>query len=68
MDIVNNRSNANKLLGRILFELRDLHSYGLISMEGGFKDNVITREADAELMIFAEDEKGLEEEYQKNYS
>lgn len=65
MDIVNNRSNANKLLGRILFELRDLHSYGLISMEGGFKDNVITREADAELMIFAEDEKGLEEEYQK---
>ncbi|NLJ97115.1 MAG: aminoacyl-histidine dipeptidase [Clostridiales bacterium] len=51
MDIVNNRTNANKLLARLLFDLRENSSYGVIHMEGGYKDNVIPREAFAELLI-----------------
>ncbi|NLL72878.1 MAG: aminoacyl-histidine dipeptidase [Clostridiales bacterium] len=51
MDIVSNRSNANKLLARLLFDLREKSSYGVIHMEGGYKDNVIPREAFAELVI-----------------
>ena len=55
IDIVNNRSNATKLLGRLLFDLRETESFGLIHMQGGFKDNVIPREATAEILITAED-------------
>ncbi len=51
MDIDKNRSNAAKLLGRLLFDLRELCSFGLVTMQGGFKDNVIPREAYAELLI-----------------
>lgn len=65
IDIINNRTNATKLLGRLLFDLREVSSYGLISMEGGFKDNVIPREANAELLIVGEDKESLSEEYQK---
>lgn len=55
MDIVHNRTNANKLLARLLFDLRENVSFGLIHMEGGFKDNVIPREASAELVIAPDD-------------
>lgn len=65
IDIVNNRTNATKLLGRLLFDLREVNTYGLISMEGGFKDNVIPREANAELLIVNEDKESSSEEYQK---
>jgi dipeptidase D len=65
IDISQNRSNATKLLGRLLFDLREQASFGLIHMQGGFKDNVIPREAYAELLITAEDPKGLQEEYTK---
>lgn len=51
MDIGKNRSNATKLLARLLFELRGNNSFGLISMQGGFKDNVIPREANAEVIL-----------------
>jgi dipeptidase D len=50
-DIINNRANAPKLLGRLLFELREMNDFALIRMQGGFKDNVIPREAEAELLI-----------------
>ncbi len=60
IDIIYNRSNAAKLLGRLLYELRETHSYGVISALGGFKDNVIPREANAELLLMAE--KQIEEE------
>lgn len=62
-DIDKNRSNATKLLGRLLFDLRENNSYGLISMQGGFKDNVIPREANAELLITAEDTNELTDKY-----
>ncbi len=55
IDIVNNRSNATKLLGRLLFDLRETSSYELIDMLGGFKDNVIPREANAQLLIASEE-------------
>lgn len=64
MDINKNRSNATKLLGRLLFDMRELNSFGLISMLGGFKDNVIPREAIAELLITAEDTKELLQNYE----
>lgn len=60
IDIIYNRSNAAKLLGRLLYELRETHPYGVISALGGFKDNVIPREANAELLLMAE--KQMEEE------
>ena len=50
-DIINNRANAPKLLGRLLFELRESNAFALIRIQGGFKDNVIPREAEAELVI-----------------
>lgn len=62
-DIGKNRTNATKLLARLLFDLREQCAFGLISMQGGFKDNVIPREANAELLIMAEDNKDLTESF-----
>lgn len=59
MDIVNNRTNANKLLARLLFDLREKVPYDVIHMEGGYKDNVIPREAFAKLLISSEDFKQI---------
>lgn len=59
MDIVNNRSNANKILARLLFDLREKATFGVIHMEGGYKDNVIPREAFAKLLIASEDYKQI---------
>ncbi|MBH1939759.1 aminoacyl-histidine dipeptidase [Mobilitalea sibirica] len=72
MDIVKNRSNANKVMGRLLFDLRESEQFGIIHMEGGFKDNVIPREAYGELLVTVDettnnskDEKALTEAYLK---
>ncbi len=62
VDIGKNRTNVTKLLGRLLFDLREINSFGLIHMLGGFKDNVIPREATAEILVSAEDIEGLSEE------
>lgn len=51
VEIGNNRSNANKLLGRFLFDLRDALDFDLITMAGGSKDNVITRSSNADIVI-----------------
>ena len=50
-EIHRNRTNGIKLLGRLLFELKDLFNYHLISIEGGQKDNVIPRDAYASICI-----------------
>ncbi len=63
-----NRTNATKLLGRLLYDLREKHSYALIDMQGGFKDNVIPREANADILIPVKDEAegiDLNKEYQE---
>ncbi len=59
MDIVSNRTNANKLLARLLFDLREKVHFGVLHMEGGYKDNVIPREAFAKLLISTEDFKQM---------
>lgn len=63
MDIDKNRSNATKLLGRLLFDLKEDCTYGLINMQGGFKDNVIPREASAELLVIGKNDKELADQY-----
>lgn len=45
------RANANKLMGRLLFTLRKELIYCLIEINGGSKDNAITREACASIVI-----------------
>ncbi len=67
MDIVKNRSNATKLLGRLLFDLREIQSFGLISMQGGFKDNVIPREANVELLLITGEKASAQDRYHSFY-
>lgn len=59
-DIIFNRGNASRILGRLLFDLRETNSFGVLTMRGGFKDNVIPREAEAEIIVTAD--KDMEEE------
>ncbi len=46
-EIDQGRANADKLLGRLLYQLNQKAFYGLVHMEGGTKDNAIPREAKA---------------------
>lgn len=66
-EIDKNRTNATRLLGRVLFALSDSTFY-IQHMEGGSKDNAIPREASAILCIpendFCEFAKRLEKELQ----
>ena len=52
-DIDKGRANANKLMGRVLYELMKNSSLGLdiISVEGGTKDNAIPRECVAVVAV-----------------
>lgn len=54
VEIGKNRSNANKLIGRFLFDLRNTVDFELLSIVGGDKDNVITRMATAEIVVAAD--------------
>lgn len=54
-EIDKKRANANILLGRLLYELKNRLEYHIIDLEGGTKDNVITRESTAELLIDPDD-------------
>lgn len=48
------RANANQILGRVLFTLGREYSFRLIRVDGGTKDNAITREAEAEILFEGE--------------
>ena len=50
-EIDKKRANANVLMGRFLYSLQQETAYEVISLAGGQKDNAITREADAELLV-----------------
>lgn len=50
-DIHEQRGNANKLLGRVLNELRKVMNFGIGHISGGAKDNAIPREAEVSLLI-----------------
>lgn len=51
MDIIKERGNSNKLLGRVLKNLLAEVDFRLVSLNGGSKDNAIPREADALIVI-----------------
>lgn len=55
-DINKGRCNANKLMGRLLFELGQNCDFSLSMLEGGLQDNAIPRESSA-VLIIEEDEK-----------
>lgn len=61
-EIHRNRSNGTKLLARLLFDLREKDIFSLIDMHGGFKDNVIPREAEAEIFLPITHENSSKEE------
>ena len=63
-DIDKSRANAPIFLGRLLFDLREEHEFSLLTMQGGFKDNVIPREAQAEIVLPGQG-KELEETFLK---
>jgi dipeptidase D len=54
-EIDKNRTNATKLLGRLLFELREQVGFSLIDMMGGLKDNAIPRDSSANLFLLPGD-------------
>lgn len=49
-EIDKKRANANVLMGRFLYGLRKKADYEILSLEGGQKDNAITREAVCEVL------------------
>ena len=51
MDIIKERGNSNKILGRILKHLLNNVQYSLCEMNGGSKNNAIPREAEAVIMV-----------------
>ena len=55
------RGNANLMLGRLLYYLKDKISYDLYYLKGGLQDNAIPREAKASVIIEARDASKLED-------
>lgn len=51
MDIIKQRANANRILGRVLVDLINSIDYKLAEVKGGAKDNAIPREADAVILV-----------------
>lgn len=54
-EIHKNRTNATKLMGRLLFELKEFVDFGLIDMMGGQKDNAIPRDSNANIFLYPND-------------
>ena len=50
-DINKGRSNANRLMGRLLTELSFKLDFGILSVDGGSKDNAIPRECVAQICV-----------------
>ncbi|MBR4878349.1 MAG: beta-Ala-His dipeptidase [Clostridia bacterium] len=49
------KGNSNKIMGRILFELKKAISFDIAKISGGFKGNAIPREADC-VIVMAEND------------
>lgn len=60
-DIVKHRANANKLLIRTLWELKEKTKMQLISIHGGTAHNAIPRDSEAVIAIPAEEKKKADE-------
>ena len=50
-DIDKGRANSNKLMGRVLLELSGFEGFRVASIDGGSKDNAITRETRAVVTV-----------------
>jgi dipeptidase D len=59
MDIILGRGNANKLINRLLLELKEHFEIGLSSFDGGSLRNAIPREAKIELLFLAKDKEDI---------
>ena len=55
MDINKGRANANILMGRFLLYIKNRLPYGLISLSGGVKENVIPNKSQAQIVIASSD-------------
>lgn len=55
------RTNANVVMGRFLYELKAQVVFEIAALSGGQKDNAITREAVAEILIGEEDLEAVKE-------
>lgn len=51
MEIIKQRGNSNKLIGRILNEIDKAVDFNLVSLNGGSKNNAIPREAEAVIAV-----------------
>ncbi|MDO4614040.1 MAG: aminoacyl-histidine dipeptidase [Lachnospiraceae bacterium] len=60
MEIDKNRVNADKLLGRYLYELNRAGAFSLSTISGGDKDNAIPASSKAEIVIDEDDFTSLE--------
>jgi len=58
-DIHLGKGNSNKLMGRLLMEIKKEVDFNLVSLNGGSKDNAIPREAEAVISINKSKEKEL---------
>ena len=56
MDIIKERGNSNKILGRVLKGLLGEVKFNLVSLNGGSKNNAIPREAEAVIAVNSNDE------------
>ena len=56
MDIIKERGNSNKILGRVLKELSREVNFNIVNLNGGSKNNAIPREAEAVITINSSDE------------
>ncbi len=54
-EIDKKRANANVLMGRFFYGLKKQAEYQIVSLAGGQKDNAITRECVAEILVDAAD-------------
>ncbi|MEG2936486.1 MAG: aminoacyl-histidine dipeptidase [Clostridium sp.] len=55
MEINKERGNSNKMMGRFLMDLNSVVDFKLASLNGGAKMNAIPREADAAILVKAEE-------------
>jgi dipeptidase D len=68
-EIDKKRANANVLMGRFFYGLKKQAEYQIVSLAGGRKDNAITRECVAEVLVEAADKalvKEFADGFQKN--
>lgn len=65
MEIIKERGNANKLMGRFLLDVNDTMDFYIYSVNGGAKDNAIPREFVAKILLKTQDFNEMESKIRK---